>query len=385
MNWIVIAAKQRSKLQRTGTTRNAGSVILLLTGLITSIVSCGGGSTADHESTAPLRPVKVLEVTSGSNTKQRVLASTVISADSQDLSFRIGGAITSLPVAVGDRLEAGALVATLDQQPFKLAEKEAQAALAQADANYRNAASQYQRTRDLYSTEAASLADLENTKATASSARANRALAQEGLNSARLNLGYSQLTSPSDNCQIVSVPIALNQNISAGQTIVTTACGSRMRLRTIVPESLINELNIGMPVTATAQSDSSPLQGKVIEIAVSSGDGSGYAVEVELESPPPALKVGMAAEITFDLAVESERILVPLTAVMSNSNETFVFVAKPVDDYYQIERVAVETGELDNEGIEIVSGLVLGQQVVTAGMSRISEGMNVTLYSPTQP
>lgn len=347
--------------------------------------ACGVESNSVSEVSAPLRPVKVLEATIGSNLKQRILAATVVSGDSQNLSFRIGGAITSLPVEVGDRLNVDAVVATLDQQPYKLAEKEAQAALAQADANYRNAASQYQRTRDLYSTEAASLADLENAKASASSARASRALAREGLNAALLNLGYSELVSPSDNCQIVSVPVAVNQNISAGQVIVTTACGDRLRLRTVVPESLVNALAMGMPVTAVLQSDGTLLQGKVIEVAVSSGDGSGYAVEIELASPPAAVKVGMAAEITFTLDTETDRLLVPLTAVMSDSNQNYVFVAEPIDDHYQIERRLVETGELDNDGIEILSGLAAGQQVVVAGMSRISEGMRVTLYTVTQP
>ncbi len=331
--------------------------------------------------TAPLRPVKVLEANTGSSALQRVLASTVISADSQNLSFRIGGSITALPVGVGDRLKAGALVASLDQQPFSLSEKEARAQLAQAEANYRNAESQYARTRELYSTEAASLSDLENAKASASSARANRSLAQEGLNAAQLNTGYSRLLSPSDNCQVVSVPVAVNQNISAGQTIATTACGDQQRLRTVVPESLINHISMGMLVSAELQADRSPLSGKVVEIAVSNNNSSGYAVEIELEAPPAAVKVGMAAEVTFSLAGSEQRLVVPLIAVLSSSEEKYVYVASAQDEHYVIERQVVQTGTLDNDGIEILSGLEPGQQVVIAGMSRISEGMKVTLYS----
>lgn len=334
---------------------------------------------------APLRPVKVLEASAGNAAVQRVLASTVISADSQDLSFRIGGSITSLPVNVGNRLSVGAMVATLDQQPFKVSEKEARAQLAQAEANYRNAESQYRRTRELYSNEAASLSDMENAKASAASARANRALAQEGLNSARLNLGYSQLRNPSANCQVVSVPVTVNQNVSAGQTIATTACGDQLRLRTVVPESLINSISTAMPVTVTLQSGNTILSGKVIEIAVSNENGSGYPVEIELESPPAAVRVGMAAEVTFSLANSGERLLVPLIAVLSDSNGKFVYIAKPEDDHFRIERQAVQTGELDNEGIEIRQGVTTGQRVVVAGMSRISDGMKVTLYAGVKP
>lgn len=358
--------------------KNRLAYVLLCCG---SLIACQAEQPKTDMPAAPLRPVKVLEVSTGSSALQRVLASTVISADSQDLSFRIGGSITSLPVDVGNRLSAGALVATLDQQPFKLSEKEARAQLAQAEANYRNAESQYQRTRDLYSTEAASLSDLENAKASAASARASRSVAQEGLNSAKLNLGYSRLLSPSDNCQIVSVPVAVNQNISAGQTVATTACGDQLRLRTLVPGSLINSISLGMPVSAELQSGSAELSGIVVEIAVSNNDTSGYAVEIELESPPTNVKVGMAAEVTFSLAGSSERLIVPLIAVMSDSSEKYIYVAIPEEDHYLIQRQTVQTGELDNDGIEIIQGVESGQNVVVAGMSRINEGMKVKLYA----
>jgi RND family efflux transporter MFP subunit len=329
--------------------------------------------------------VKVLEVNSANSGLQRVLAATVISADSQSLSFRVGGSITSLPVNVGDRVTAGATVAELDQQPYRLAEKEARAQLAQADANYRNSRSQYRRTRELYSTEAASLSDLENAKASASSARANLALAKEGLNSSRLNLGYSKLLSPSNSCQIVSVPVTVNQNVSAGQTVVTTACGDQLRLRTVVPENLINAIEPAMPVSATLQTGGAALSGNVVEIAVSSNNSTGYAVEIALNSPSPAVKVGMAAEVTFELTGTKERLVVPLIAVLSDSKGKFVFVAEPLNEHFQIARQTVTTGELSNDGIEIVEGIKTGQRVVVAGMSRITEGMTVSLYSGAKP
>lgn len=350
-----------------------------------SLFACDADVSNTEPVQIPLRPVKVIEASAVDAARQRILASTVISADSQDLSFRVAGSITTIPVNVGDRLSAGALVATLDAQPYVLAEKEARAQLAQAQASYRNAESQYQRTRELYSTEAASLSDLENAKASAASALATRALAEEGLNAAQLNLGYSELKSPTDNCQVVSVPVAINQNISAGQSIVTTACGDLLRLRTVVPESLINAISLGMSVTATLQSGNAEVVGNVVEIAVSNNNSSGYAVEIELESPPAAIRVGMAAEVTISLDSNDERLLVPLMSVMSDSEEKFVFIAEPENDYYRIVRQVVETGELDNSGIEITQGVQTGQRVVVAGMSRISEGMSVSLYNALEP
>ena len=354
---------------------------LLLCALCSVVVACDNDISTETPAVAPLRPVKVIEASAGAAALQRILAATVISADSQNLSFRVAGAITTLSVNVGDRLQAGEIVASLDQQPYLLSQQEARASLAQAEATYVNAQSQYQRTRELYATEAASLADMENAKANASSARASRARSREVLKAAELNVSYSQLRSPSDNCQIVSVPVALNQNVNAGQSIATTACGDQLRLRTVVPESLINTIELGMSVTATLRSSSGTISGKIIEIGVSNTNSTGYAVEIELDSPPADARVGMAAEVTLDIDAGDQRLLLPLIAVLSDNNEKFVYVANQEDEHYRIVRQVVETGALDNDGIEIVRGLKPGQQVVVAGMSRISEGMQVTLYA----
>ncbi len=361
--------------------RRPGLILLCCSAL----AACSPQDDKDEAATSVLRPVKVLEVSAGSAALERTLSATVISADRQNISFRISGSITSLPIAVGDQLKADTRVATLDQETLKLGEKEARAQLAQAEADYRNAQSQYQRTRELYATEAASLSDLENANARAASALANRSLAEEGVNSAKLNLGYSQLHSPAYGCQVVDVPVAVNENISAGQTIATLACGDELRLRTIVPESLINQINIGMPVAATLQSDETTLTGRVIEVAVSSSNSAGYAVEIKLESPPQTIKTGMTAQVTLQLANSATRLLIPLNAVMSDNTEKFVYIAEPDSDHYRIVRQAVRVGELDNDGIEILQGLVPGQRVVVAGMSRIREGMNVTLYDSIEP
>lgn len=343
-------------------------------------VGCQDGTTVEETAATPLRPVKVMEASSGGAALQRVLSATVISADTQDLSFRISGAVTSIPVNIGDRLSKDAVVATVDQLPFELNESEARAALAQATANYRNAQSQYQRTRELYASEAATLSDLENAKANATAANATLAQAREGLNSAQLNLGYSRLLSPADNCQIVSVPVSVNQNINAGQTVATIACGNQLHLRTVVPQSLINSISLGMPVTANLSAGNALLTGTVVEIAVSSNNSAGYPVEIAMDSPPPDVRVDMAAEVTFSLGTTETRMLLPLVAVLGDNKENYVFVASPQTDHYVIQRQTVETGDLDNNGIEILKGLEPGQQVVVAGMSRISEGMQVTLY-----
>lgn len=353
--------------------------------LVALTTGCNSSDDTTHDpEPVPPRPVKTQLVSSNSGNSQRILSASTISEDNQNLSFRVPGIIVELPVAVGQELSQGDLIARLDPTPFQLGVKEASASVATADAGYKNANSNYTRTRELYTTEAASLADLENARANAASARANLSLAREGLNSAKLNLGYTELHSPTSRCQVVDIPAAKNQNISAGQTIVTTACGEHLRVRSVVPENLIDSIELGMPVIVTLSAGGGPMNGTVAEIGVSTSNSSGYEVEVELQDPPSSWRVGMTGEITLDLAGTDNRIVLPLFAVIGDAQGKFVYILEPQDEFFRVVRQAVETGELDNDGIEIISGLSDGMRVVTGGMSRISEDMIVDLWTETQ-
>ncbi|MGB0867378.1 MAG: efflux RND transporter periplasmic adaptor subunit, partial [Granulosicoccaceae bacterium] len=286
-----------------------------------------------------------------------------------------------LPVKVGDRLMAGDLVAVIDDQSYRLTEKEARAQLAQARANAGNADSSYQRTRELYTTEAASLSDLENAKANAASARANLAVAREGLNAAQLNLSYTELHNVSDRCQVESLPVSVNQNISAGQLVVSIACGEQLRIRSTVPESLITAVELGMEVQARLSTNNQSLTAKIVEVAVSTGDSSGYAIEAELENPSDAVRVGMAGSLTIELSAEENRIVIPANAVLSDAEGAFVYMAEEsADGNYSIARRSVTPGELSNEGLEVLNGLEAGERVVVAGMTKVAPGLKVTLY-----
>jgi multidrug efflux pump subunit AcrA (membrane-fusion protein) len=65
---------------------------------------------------------------------------------------------------------------------------------------------------------------------------------------------------------------------------------------------------------------------------------------------------------------------------LEDNQGRYVFVTTPQDERYAtIERKAVEIGDVSSFGIEVLSGLSTGDEVVTAGMSQITPGMHVSL------
>jgi hypothetical protein len=78
--------------------------------------------------------------------------------------------------------------------------------------------------------------------------------------------------------------------------------------------------------------------------------------------------------------------LVPTVSVGEDRKGRFVFVFEAgLDGVGAARRRAVEIGQVSAEGLEILSGLSDGETVITAGVRRIQDGLQVRLLDPPQP
>ena len=96
----------------------------------------------------------------------------------------------------------------------------------------------------------------------------------------------------------------------------------------------------------------------------------------------------MAAEVTFELEHDTEAgppaIRVPLTAVGEDRNGRFVFVIEDENDGQgTVVRRSVTVGTIEGDRLQVLTGLDAGAKVVTAGVSRIQDGLRVRV--PAQP
>lgn len=116
-----------------------------------------------------LRPVRFIMVSDESGARDRSFSGTSKSTLESRLSFKVSGTVTDVPVQIGQRLDAGDLIARLDAATYSLQVQQAQASLVEARANERNAVATYERTKGLYANNNASRNDLDASRAQAES------------------------------------------------------------------------------------------------------------------------------------------------------------------------------------------------------------------------
>jgi len=331
-----------------------------------------------------LRPVRFIMVSDESGARDRSFSGTLKSTRESRLSFKVPGTVMEVPVEIGQRLGAGELIARLDAATYSLQVQQAQARLVEAQANERNAAATYDRTKGLYANNNASRNDLDAARAQAESAEAQVGSASKALEIARLNESYTRLRADTD-CSIASIDIEVNENVSAGQQVAVVSCGDEFEIEIDVPESLIGSIDDYTPVQVTfgAIADRR-FSGEVTEVAVASvGSSATFPVVVKIAESHPQLRSGLAADVIFqfDTLAATGSVVLPVAAVIRDPVGTFVYVAMPTEVAGQalISRKPVTLGELTQSGIEILDGLSTGDRVVTAGLSVIRDGQRVLI------
>ena len=357
---------------------------VFLTGLLCTMpVGC---DKPVKEEPPPIRPVKytVVEETGG---QHQVIFSGESSAGVESrLSFKVAGTIDTIAVKVGDTVTKGALIAELEKTDYQLQVQQAQASLASAQAQSNNAKSNYARVEKMYETESASRSDLDAARAAAQTARANVSAAAKQVELARQQLSYTRLVAPVAG-SIAQVPVERNENISPGQPIVVLTSGDKPKVTVAVADKYIREVQTGDEVEVRFPD----LPGQKITAVVSeispTSSGTGASVTVLLGEASSDVRPGLSADVlfTFGSRDDTTRYLLPPAAVGQDDQGEFVYLVAPREGGLgEVKRVGVTINpEPTADGIEILEGVKEGDLVVTAGRTRISDGLTVKV--PPRP
>ena len=345
------------------------------------------GCEDEPEEPEVIRPVRYVVVEGQDSATQRTFSGVSKSGQESRLSFQVSGQVLEVPINVGDRVKKGDTVARMDPADYALQLQNAQAAAAQSRAQERNAKATYERTRALYENQNASRQDLDADRTGYESGRAGLESANQQIRLRQRQLGYTHLKAPEPGV-IATVDIEVNEYVQAGELVATLLAGDQIEVSVSVPASVIRSVKKGAKAMARFDSlDGKTFSGTVTEVGVSSAGGATtFPVTVRLSEGENQVRAGMTADVTFVFASTTvgPKYSLPISAVGEDREGRFVFMLQNEGDGLgTVHRSPVEVGEILSDGIEILSGVEPGNLVVTAGVSRIYDGLQVRV--PERP
>jgi len=353
---------------------------LLLVPLL-ALSACG----AKEEAKAPVRPVRVAEVALTKADAAARYTGTVVARTETVAAFRVGGRITQRLVEVGNRVEAGQPLARLDPSDLKLSLRQAEARLAQAQANAVQAAADLRRYTPLLQAGHVSQAQFDQVQATSQAADAQLAEAKSALSLARNELSYADLTLTQAGT-VTALDADVGQVVASGQAVLHVATDLGREVAIDVAESQVTKLNVGAPATVSLWADQElKLTGTVREITPTADTASRtFRVRVALpDDQADKVRLGMTATVLFDRDSIDEVVVLPATSLFQQGDKPAVWVLNDKRDRVVLRPVTIDRYKSD--AIVVAAGLKPGDMVVTAGVHRLDADLAVRVWDGGLP
>ena len=319
----------------------------------------------------------------------------------------VSGPILELHADYNAAVTKGQLVAKIDPRQFQVKVLQAEAGLANAKAQVDKARADlalkqlnFARNQTLRARNLIAQNDLDTARSDFAQAKAQLALDQAGvqqaeaqLSEARINLDYTNITSPVDG-------VVVSRSVDVGQTVAASFQTpelfkiaqdlTKMQVNANVSESDIGGVHDGQPALFTV--DAYPgrtFEGSVVQVRnapITVQNVVTYDVVIQVANPDLALKPGMTATVTVTTARRADVLRVPARALRFKPEEAEAGTVaggppnSPVgsavyllDPSGALQRVEIQVGVRDERHAEVTAGDVTAGDAVVVGLGQPAE------------
>ena len=404
-------ARARSPLdvsERWGAWMRGLTLAISLAVTAVALAACGRANGEDKGGKGgfPPAPVSVQEVKTTTVPIRFEYVGQTAGSKEAEVRARVQGILEKRTYQEGSKVAAGQTLFVLDSRPYEAQVQAAEAELARAQAQYAQAKRNFDRVKPLVGSNALSQREFDEATSNEESGAAAVKQAQARLTEARLNLGYTRVSSPvtgwasraqkSEGSLVSPGADSLLATISQLDPLyVNFSVSEAERLRL---SKLINsgELKAPNAIDAAGKSgEKSPFTGATVALKLSDGTiydrkgrltfvdpaintGTGaFEARAELPNADAALRPGQFVRVIVEGALRPNTIVVPQRAVMDGPQGKFVFVTGKGQDGktdVALPRPVTlgEWVEVDGQQQWIVeSGLKPGDVVVTDGTAKL--------------
>ena len=301
---------------------------------------------------------------------------------------QVGGILYRQSAVEGTKVSRGQTLFEIDPRPFEDALLQAQATLAQANAQRAQAVRDLDRARSLSAIDALSQRELDAAVAANDSSAAQVKGAAAAVKNAQLNLGYTKVTSPIDGFMSRAL-IRVGGVVTAYTTLLTTVYQSDPMYAdfSIGEQSLLQlQRELGRSVSQRNPSQRQfhillgdgieyelPAKLDFVDAAVDARTDT-LAVRVTVPNPKQLLRAGQYARVVVSTRERPDALLLPQRAVQVLQDKNFVWV---VDHDGKAQPRDVKMGpQLGSEWV-VEQGLSPGDVVVVDGTQKLKAGVRV--------
>jgi len=381
---------------------------ILASALILFSIACGGGSSLEKQkaSLASLKKESLslnakiaslesaIEKAAGAETAKAILVAVTPLAtqdfthyielqgkvESESVSFVTpragGGQVKALFIKRGDMVRKGQIILQLDNSLIKQSAAAAAQNIETIKSQAALAKMVYEKQKNLWEQSIGSEMQLLTAKTNAEALASQLKAASEQLGMVRDQLAYTSVRSDVDGvAEEVNVKVG-DLFMGPGQIkIVNTA---RLKLTTMIPENYAGKVKVG-----TETSLNFPDIQKIIDVKISVVgnviDPLSRSFYIEAKLPiDKNFRPNQLVQVKIKDYEKKNAISAPINLLQNDEKGKFIYVAVMEKGKLVARKKAVTVGQYYGNNIEIVAGLVAGDNVITEGYQTLFDGQNIT-------
>lgn len=362
---------------------------LLLVGvLLTALSGCGQNQQAGGPPQAGEPEVTVHTIAPEKVILTTTLAGRTSAYQVSDVRPQVGGIIQKRLFREGSDVKAGEVLYQIDPSTYQAAYNNAKATLSKAEANALPARLKGDRYGNLSKVNAVSQQDNDDAQALHLQAEAEVVSARAALETARINLSYTHVTSPIGG-RIGKSSVTPGALVTASQTNalatvqqtdpmyvdVTQSSGEVLRLKRDLASGKLKKAGAGGAKVKLLFEDGTPypLEGSLqfSDITVDQNTGV-ITLRALFPNPHQDLLPGLYVRTVLEEGVEENAILVPQAAVSRNSKGAAQVLVVKADGVVEMRPIGVS--RVVGDKWLVSSGLAAGDRVVVDGLQKVRPG-----------
>lgn len=353
-----------------------------------------GNETDEQQVTVSALPVEVAHPIYESITEWDEYTGRFEASSRVEVRARVSGFLEKVNFQDGELVEKGKVLFVIDQRPYQIALDEAKANYAQALASLKTAQDNFERVESLRETGALSIEEYDRRKQALVHAEASIQLAQAKVDSAKLNLEFTEVRAPISG--LVSRDRVNEGNIvdggSANSTLLTTIVATSpihfyftgsesdyLRYVRLARKGERGEARSeALPVFIKLLDEDEFVHKATLDFVDNEIDNNSGTIESRavLENKDHLLEPGMYGKARLVGSAEHKAMMVPDEIIGTNQSIRFIYT---LSDDNQVVSKTVTLGPIHSNGLRVVrDGIAPDDKVIVNNLQKIRPGMAVS-------
>ena len=280
------------------------------------------------------------------------------------LGFMVAGRIDFIAVNEGQRISRGQLLSSLDPASYAVAKE-------LADIQVNQVQDEFNRLKLMHDNNSLSESDFAKISFGLQQAKAQQKLHTK-------NLEETKLYSTFDGVLLKKL-CEVGEITGVGIPLFVVSDIRKIKVSTYIPENELHKIKIGQSASVIVSALNKVFDGRIAEAGSAADPASrAFLLRIEIDNPELLVRPGMIAEVKIGSAENKKVLAIPAEALLHDFNDqSYVYIVD--NSLGKAFRRNVMPGQLINDKIEITSGLVEDEIIVTGGQQNLVDGSQVII------